>query len=279
MKKIISYIVVIPLIICLLALSITAILKNTILNKQFVFNKMEQIGFYDKTYAYLQSEFEGYIQQSGFDLQVIENLYTVDDLKLTVNSIVDDIYSGEEISIDVTSLKDKLKNNISESLNNFGIFTTRIQNAIDQFIDTIVQSYIDNVFPVNDAIKTASKIVVKVNAIMPNLELCLYIVIAILTVVLILINITSFIGVFKYLGITILSTGILLIVTKIAIYFFIKVDHLKLYNSAINDLIIEGIHNITDIILYTGIAASIIGIVFLLIGNIKRQKIPSGQKN
>ena len=100
-KIILSFIL--TLAICLLLISNIA--TSTILNKEYIFNKFEETGYYANVKKDVESNFENYIYQSGFDEDVMNDIVTTEMIKKDTISIITNIYEGKEIEIDTTTLE------------------------------------------------------------------------------------------------------------------------------------------------------------------------------
>ena len=65
--NIIKFILITILVICLISIGVITIVSSTILNKEYITNKLEETNFYEETYELVKSNFENYIYQSGLD--------------------------------------------------------------------------------------------------------------------------------------------------------------------------------------------------------------------
>ena len=79
----------------------------------FVSPSVRQFADYDL--HELETNFENYIGQSGLDENVIKNIISVEQIKQDTNIIIDNIYDGENITINTETIETSLKNNINTS--------------------------------------------------------------------------------------------------------------------------------------------------------------------
>lgn len=107
---ILSFILVLFLIIYLCL----GILRNNILNKEYLLLKMEETEFYLQVSREVQNGFENYIYQSGLPEDTIKNLFTEEMIKQDVNSIIDCLYEGTEINLSDDLLRENLNTRIQE---------------------------------------------------------------------------------------------------------------------------------------------------------------------
>lgn len=69
---------------------------NTILNKDYILNKMEECNYYEQTYLDMNEILEQYIGPSGLDEEVLKDIYTENKIKDDINTTVNTIFTGEE---------------------------------------------------------------------------------------------------------------------------------------------------------------------------------------
>ena len=92
------------------------ILGNKILNKNYFSSKLEETEFYLQVSREVENGFENYIYQSGLPEDTIKNLFTEEDIKKDVNSIVNKLYDGTDITLSSENVKENLDNKINEYL-------------------------------------------------------------------------------------------------------------------------------------------------------------------
>ena len=81
LKNIFIFIVTTILTVSLILLIVSNLLQSTILDKQYVLAQFDKSDYYNQIYVYVESNFEKYIYQSGFDKEVIEGLITEEQIK------------------------------------------------------------------------------------------------------------------------------------------------------------------------------------------------------
>ena len=80
-KKLINFIVIIFLSLSILSSFLVFTVSNTILNKEYILNKMEECNYYEKTYLDINDILEQYIGPSGLDEEVLKDIYTEEQVK------------------------------------------------------------------------------------------------------------------------------------------------------------------------------------------------------
>ena len=112
MKKAISYIFSFVLVLMLLFLCLLAIVKSTILDEKYMLSKLEEANYYERMNGEIIEQFKNYTIQSGLSDGVLENLFTEDKLKQDINNVIDSIYTGKELEINTSEIRENLKENI-----------------------------------------------------------------------------------------------------------------------------------------------------------------------
>ena len=140
--NVIKAILVVGLLLCIIAFGMIQIASSTILSQSYVLKQLEEANYYANIYTEIKSDFENYIYQSGLDESVLENIITVEEVTQDTNQIIANIYNGDNKQIDVTALKERLNNNIKESLSGQRI-NSSTQKAIDEFVNKIADQYIE----------------------------------------------------------------------------------------------------------------------------------------
>ena len=88
------------------------IFNSIILNKNYILSKMEETEFNLQLSREVESGFENYIYQSGLPKETITELFTEDMIKEDVNSLINALYEGTEISLNEDLLRENLSKRI-----------------------------------------------------------------------------------------------------------------------------------------------------------------------
>lgn len=137
--NLLKFIFITILTICLIALGAITIASSTVLDKNYVIQKLEETDFYSGTYKLVESNFEKYIYQSGLDEDVLKNICTEDKVKNDINLMLSNIYDGTNKTIDTTEISTNLNANIDK----LGIKTKQNEKAINEFVTHICNEYTD----------------------------------------------------------------------------------------------------------------------------------------
>ena len=106
--NLLKFIFITILTICLIALGEITIASSTVLDKNYVMQKIEETDFYSGTYKLVESNFENYIYQSGLDEEVLKSICTEDKVKNDINIMLSNIYNGTNKTIDTTEISTNL---------------------------------------------------------------------------------------------------------------------------------------------------------------------------
>lgn len=267
MKKIISYILVffLSLLVCLsFALYV---LKNEIFNYDNMLSKIEKSDYYNKAYISVNNHFDNIIEQSGLDKSVLENIVSNDKIKQDINESIKNIFEGKEYKVDVLPIKENLDKNINEFLKQSNrVANNREKQSIEEFENKIISLYQDDIFP-NSIFGKFSKIFVKVKGILDKIIPITYIGILVIVILMILVNIKGISSVFSYLGVSLVSSGILLIMPKLIEHFNLELNKLNVINVNISTLIASVVLDILSKLMNFAILAIVIGAIAIVIGN------------
>ena len=270
MKKIVSYIICIILVAIILVATAIHIASNTVLNKNYVLEKLDNNNYYEKTYDNIKSSFSQYILQSGLDENVIENLYTKEQIKEDVDIIISNIYSDENQKVDTNKIKNNMESNINKYLedNNIKLNATQ-KKSIDKFIETIERTYEEEISYSAYLNKIGNK-VYKINKIIEKMQPVIYGSIIALFLILILINVKEISFGINYAGVTILSSGIANILIKMYINSKININKIMIINEDISKIVINILNEIVNYIQNYGLVMVAIGLAIVILASFIR---------
>lgn len=266
-KKIIKIIFSVILTISILLYILINLLSSTILKESYILSKLDQANFYQKVYEEVNSNFEKYIYQSGFDENVLNNVITEEKVKEDFKIIIDNIYNGTNQDINTETIKTNLINNINSQLG-ANISKTQ-QNSIDSFVDTILNEYTQTILHTQYENKI-NKAYTQINKYINLANKALLIIMAVLIILLILLNLKRLYRGVSYIGISMLSSGILLCIADIFIKMKVDIKNIVILNDTISKIIINVITELLANILKDGIILLVSGIILIIIANLRR---------
>lgn len=263
LTNLLKFILIVVLAVCSIAIGIIQIVTQTVLNKNYIIQKMEETNFYSETYKLIQSNFEKYIEQSGFEENILENICTEEKVKQDINLMISNIYEGANKTIDITEISDNLNANIDK----LNIRDSKNQKAIEQFVEHICQEYTDTLVHTkyeNDINKFYKEIVIKKDKI----EKIVIIAIVIDVIVILIVNNKNIEKDFQSIGTAIFSSSAFELIACQIINLRVSIKGIKIFNDAFSDMIVAIIQNVISKVVSFGIATLMIAIILIIINAI-----------
>ena len=258
--NLLKFIFIIILTICLIAISLIKIVSLTVLNKNYILQKLEETDFYSDTYKLVESNFENYIYQSGFDEDVLKNICTQEKVKKDINIIISNIYDGTEQNIDTT----EIANNLNTNIDKLGIKNKQNENAINQFVVHICNEYTDTVLHTQYENKV-NNVYQKVINILNKIYNILIIAIIIDLIAIIITNKKNVSKNIQSLGISLLASSIFEGLVCLIIKSKINIQGIKVFNDTFSKTLVTIIEEILQKINLISLTTCIIAIMFIII--------------
>ncbi len=214
-------------------------LKNNILDKQYIVDKMNEVGYYNQLFDEINSGFENYIYQSGLPTDTIKDLFTIDDLKGDVNVAINHIYDGAEL----TNKKEQVRANIDSKVQSYiSSQNIKVDNLtksnIEKFEDLIVKEYDEGLRP-SEKLFDYLKSIISVLKMAVTYEKYVRASLVIIIVFLIIINIKNLIQAINFAGISVFVLGILELFSIRYINNAIKFDNLLIVRKSFTNLVVN----------------------------------------
>lgn len=261
--KILKFIVMTIIVLCLTYIGIKNIVCSTIFNKEYIIKKLDETNFYSETYKFVESSFENYIGQSGLEEDVIKNICTEDKVRKDINIILSNIYNGTKEEIDTSEIANKLNSNIDEQ----NVRTAKNSEAINEFVEHICQSYKDTIISTKyDA--TINNQYEKIIQKLGKIETIIIVVLIISIIILIALNIKDLLKILLNLQTISLATAIMQFAITITINRNVNISGIKAFNEAFSMSIVTIIQDIFGKINKFGIILLIIYVISVIIYNI-----------
>lgn len=262
LKNILSFILAIIITILICLIFATNLLNTTVLSKNYFLSKLNEADYYNQVYVFTESNFEKYINQSGLDEEVIKNLITVDMIKADTEKIIRNIYENTQESIDIEIVEKNLRNNIESYLNQNNL--TADPTDIEDFVQTIGNEYLiclsHNKYEqkIYDTITKISKLAKKVNKIS-------IIALAMSILLLVGINIRTIYNSFANFGVSLFSSGLILMFINIYVNKKIDVKNLVVMNDSLSFALRKMAFGIFDDIFGNAIILMMSGLALIVV--------------
>ena len=256
--NLLKFIFIMILTVAIIGLGLFAIVFSTVLNKDYVVQKLEETDFYSGTYKLVESNFENYIYQSGLDEEVLKEICSQDKVKKDINIMLNNIYSGTNQSIDTTEISEKLNANIDKS----GIKNKQNESAINEFVKHICQEYTDTL--VHSKYETEiNKMYNKINTLLNKVYNTLLIVFFIDLILIIIINKKKISKDIQALGIALMSASMFQIVACQIITSNVDVKNIKIFNDVFSNCLVTIIQDVLNKINSLALGTCIFAVIIL----------------
>lgn len=272
-KDIISYMLSFLLAILIILTTMITFVQNKILNANYIENKLEQSEYYEKLTTTIHEGFENYIMQSGMDSTIFEGIYDNERLKKDTNMLIEAMINNGEIQLDTSDIKEKLDANIREYIkkNNLAVNPT-VENQIQTFETTIINTYENSVAYSTTIVKTIGKTINMVNKILPTV---FYIVIGATifnVILLIIVNIKNKRKILNYFAVIVFTISGLSILGIILEKHFLDIQSLTVLNDNLSVIIQLFINEAYNILYVSSVAGIVGGILFSVLGCKKKEE-------
>ena len=272
-KIIISYLITILLSISLSTLILIIVLNSNILNKTYITNTINDSNYYETLKKSIDDSLSELTPQSGFNDEILDNIYTINDLKKETKLIINSIYNNKKYNPNKEYIKRRLEDNINKFIENNNInITNKAKKQIEKFENTIIEAYYNQISYSNSII---NNIRTKVNKLNNIIQPVTYVLISLIIVLLTILFIINHIAIIEYIYMTLIISSTLLLIPKVFEYNELNLSKKTVLNNHINIIVREVLNNIYDKLQIYSIIFLIIGIL-LLITNIiilsKKQK-------
>lgn len=255
-RPIISYTILFIESISLFLLTVILSLRLNILNSKYIIKQFEKNNYYETLYEEIKTEMTYYTSQSGFEDDIIDDTFTVADVKADTNSFINNIYSGRKIDINTDFLKEKFKEKVENyiTINNL---TVTDENEITTFIDKMASIY-SNEIKLMDYLDKTATIISKIVNLSTNIIVLLLVDILLLTII----NKK----VFKrtHFETPFFTSAFLFICVNVYIKTHLDISNFFIYSNLVSSVIKSTIKNLLHINMMIIIAYMIIGILLSL---------------
>lgn len=270
--KIIKFILITIITICITAIILISTISSTILKEQYITKKLEETNFYSETYELVKSNFENYIYQSGLEEEVLNGICTQEKVIKDVNIIISNIYEGSNETISTEEISQKLNENIANlNIKNTDSVKQFVSHICDEYVDTIIHTQYEG--KINDVYKEVTQLL--------NKSLTGFIISTIFFVVLlILTNINQMSKMVQDAGITLLATSSLGLISCKIITDKVYISGIKIFNDTFSKVIvtiiqdiISNIVKIENTLLVTSVIVIIVYVIISITKDSKKETV------
>ena len=268
-KPILKLIIGCIFVVSLLGIIVIQNIETTIMDKEYVLEKMEKNNYYGNLYSNIVNEFKGYIGPSGLDEKVLNDIITIDQVEDDVKKMINNIYndSSEELKIETSGIEEKLHANIENYLEEENLKAEN-DKALKEFEKKIGEEY-SNSITFSKYYKYAKKITsIKVKNTSKKIKgLCIFGTIASI-IGIILLNMKKNRKILPEIMTFMLSCGIIMKATTYYVAKKIIINNITILNTSISIVIREILNDLYNIIDKIGITMIITSLILIILNNI-----------
>ncbi len=249
------------------------LLSNTLLNKQYVLRQLEKNDYYGRIQTDLKNGFEEYQYQSGFPEEIFANLFTNELVKEDINTMVDYLYDGSELTNHTEFVKDQINQNMNQYFteNNIKV-SAQEQKNIEEYQRLIVSVYEDKVNILPNHIDKIAHIIPKIQKIIGIAEKVMIAVLVVMVIVILSTNWRNMTDGVCTIATGLLSAGILLELIRWVVSKNIDIKNVVLFSQSLSDLAREIVSEILLKFTSFGLMFIVIGLVGIVIGSYGKVK-------
>lgn len=264
MRLLLSYIMKFIQSISFFLLSLSLILILTVFNEDYVLDLLNNHNYYQELYDNTLEEVSYYLEQSGLNEEVLNNVISVKSLKKEIITTIDNLYTNQKITVNT----EEFQNNLTTNINNYikdnnirvdnkdtvNILTKKLVNIYEEEVS--YNNTFEKVRPIFNKTYKLTKIVLYLSIIM--------------SIITYLINRYVFKdrNIIASLFTNFVILGGLVLYTK----YTIDINNIFFYNTSISNILMEFINSVLKCMLVTGIISFFLGlfIVFTTTGTFKK---------
>ncbi|MBR3153150.1 MAG: hypothetical protein IKF52_06105 [Clostridia bacterium] len=244
--------------------------QKTVLNKDYVLDKMEEDNYYNNLYSNIINELKGYIGPSGFDEKVFNDIISSEKVKEDTIKVIENIYDGNEnndVEIETESIKQKLDSNIDKFLEEENLVAEN-KESLNEYENKIAQEYEDSV-TYSKYYRYAKKVTSsKITNIIKIAKIGCVFGIILSVIGIILINLKKYKKILSEVMTFIFANGIIIRVLIKYITTKIKISYITVLNTSFSIVLRDILQDIIDNISKVGTTLIIVSLIIIVLNNL-----------
>lgn len=244
-------------------LTILVILKFTIYNSSYVYNLVNKNDYYNKVSLDIREEMENYMVSSGFLESILDDIYTIDDVKKDINNYLDNLYLGQKTNVDKEKIESKLNDNIDKYLKESNLSVIN-EDDIKSFVSDISSIYEKEVtlYHTFDSFLASFA---RINKLI-NIGIIVSVVLVIVLFVVILKGLKT-----VSIGSSLIAASLILIFIRFVIVEKVDIENILLITENFSDILQILLLNIRKLLLISGIILAVLGFVIIVSTNYNKK--------
>ena len=264
MRLLLSYIMKFIQSISFFLLSLSLILILTVFNEDYVLDLLNNHNYYQELYSNTLEEVSYYLEQSGLNEAVLNNVISVKSLKKEIITTIDNLYTNQKITVNTEEFQNNLTTNINNYIKDNNI---RVDNkdTVNILTKKLVNIYEEEV-SYNNAFEKVRPIFNKTYKL-TKIVLYLSIIMSIITYL-----INRYVFKDRNIIASLFTNFVILGGLVLYIKYTIDINNIFFYNTSISNILMEFINSVLKCMLVTGIISFFLGlfIVFTTTGTFKK---------
>lgn len=266
-KKVLSVVLSFILMIGIIS-STLLVIANNYLSRENMLKKFDEINLYHSVYEEVRNGFENYIYQSGLDINIIDKICTREKVKNDILGVVNSMYGEGDSTIDSTEIRTNLDNAISEYVERQGRkLSNEEEENIQKFEDLIEESYKEEIGLYQKGSNQIARRLPQILNLIKKGEIISIGTTTVVLIILVLANAKKVSNAGSYVGVSLLSSGIILAVMKNFISSKTDIDNLVVFTKSLSSALINIINSILGSVQSFGLWYIFIGILMIILMN------------
>lgn len=264
MKIVLSYIMKFIQSISFFLLSLSLILIFTVFNEDYVLDLLNNHNYYQELYDNTLEEVSYYLEQSGLNEEVLNNVISVKSLKNEIITTIDNLYTNQKITVNTEEFQNNLATNINNYIkdNNIRVDNKDTVNILTKKLVNIYEeeiSYNNTFEKVRPMFNKAYKLTKIVSLISIIVSIITYL-------------INRYIFKDRNIIASLFTNFVILVGLVLYTKYTIDINNIFFYNTSISNILMEFINSVLKCMLVTGIISFVLGlfIVFTTTGTFKK---------
>lgn len=264
MRLLLSYIMKFIQSISFFLLSLSLILILTVFNEDYVLDLLNNHNYYQELYDNTLEEVSYYLEQSGLNEEVLNNVISVKSLKKEIITTIDNLYTNQKITVNTEEFQNNLTTNINNYIkdNNIRVDNKDTVNILTKKLVNIYEeeiSYNNTFEKVRPMFNKAYKLT--------KIVLLISIIVSIITYL-----INRYVFKDRNIIASLFTNFVILVGLVLYAKYTIDINNIFFYNTSISNILMEFINSVLKCMLVTGIISFFLGlfIVFTTTGTFKK---------
>ena len=255
-KIIINYFLELLLSLMFVFLGLLLILKFTIYNHNYINKLLKDNDYVDLVYEEIKIEMNNYIMSTGFNDDVLNDLFTKEEVEKDINLFINNVLNGQKTKLKKDNIKEKLDNNINSFLKKSNLKLLN-EKEINSFENDIVDVYINEI----TLYKMADGYISKYN--IGNKYLKVALVVNIILILLICLCLRK--NKNNHYGSCFITAGLIILFIRLAVYERIDMKNILIITENFSRLIRDLLVYNNKMLLYSSIIFLVLGIWFVYV--------------